>query len=253
MEVGTLVREYTNLQWPETPFGADQRPFGRHRDMLAAFALAWASQPAGAPLPVAAATVYLGVRRHGSAYEVGEENLSIGFRAAVIENLVEIPELLALTDRALTRARRHAAILAGHHLGDELTRMAALSAVPLRGAAGVLAGWATRAVKGRGMATMVDTAIEAGDAGADVGMSLDPVHQPIPECAQCAADTGRHVLGRGLAIGLTAAVHAGRYRWEGRFRVTEAIDRAAWDVLGPGGIGAHPHDATWRPVAGAAG
>ncbi|WBB97223.1 MULTISPECIES: hypothetical protein [unclassified Solwaraspora] len=91
--------------------------------------------------------------------------------------------------------------------------MAALSAAPLRGAAGVLAGWANRAVKGRGMATMVDTAIEAGDAGADVGMSLDPVHQPIPECAKCAADTGRHVLGRGLAIGLTAAVHAGRYRY----------------------------------------
>jgi hypothetical protein len=39
------------------------------------------------------------------------------------------------------------------------------------------------------------------------------------------------VLSRALAIGLTAAVHAGRYRWEGTFRVTDAIDRAGWDVL----------------------
>lgn len=250
------MRDYTNLQWPEAPFGAEQRPFGHHRDMLAAFALVWTTRADAGPLPVAAATVYLGIRRHGTAYEVGEESLSIGFRATVVEDSAEIPHLLTLTDRALTRARRHAAILAGRHLGDDLTRMAALSPVPLRGAAGVLAAWANRAAKQRGLALMVDTAAEAGDSGADLDMPLDPVPYPVPDCPACAAGTARYALGRCLAIGLTAAVHAGRYRWEGAFRVTDAIDRAAWDVLAtdgdPGNEG-HPHDTTGRPVTRAAG
>ncbi|MFI7553535.1 hypothetical protein ACIBQ2_27785 [Micromonospora sediminimaris] len=247
------MREYTNLQWPEAPFGADQRPFGRQRDMLAAFALAWANLPGEGPLPVAAATVYLGVRRHGSAYEVGEESLSIGFRADVVEDRTEIPALLRLTDRALTRARRHAAILAGHRLGDDLSRMATLSAVPLRGAAGVLAAWVNRAAKQRGMALMVDTSVEASDAGADLDMPLEPLPRPLPQCPASAAETGRYVLGRGLAIGLTAAVHAGRYRWEGTFRVTDAVDRAAWDVLEAGGTEHYGHDTAHPPVARAAG
>ncbi|GAB3849152.1 hypothetical protein GCM10029963_33110 [Micromonospora andamanensis] len=62
------------------------------------------------------------------------------------------------------------------------------------------------------------------------------------KCPACAAETGRYVLGRGLAIGLTAAVHAGRYRWEGTFHATDAVDRAAWDVLEVGGTEDHPHD-----------
>lgn len=81
--------------------------------MLAAFAIDWAKPPGAGTLPVGATIVYLRVRRHGTAYDVGAGTLSVGFRATVIQNPAEVPELLALTDRALTRARRHAAILAG--------------------------------------------------------------------------------------------------------------------------------------------
>ncbi|MDQ7905970.1 hypothetical protein RB614_15770 [Phytohabitans sp. ZYX-F-186] len=224
------MRDYTNLQWPEAPFGAEQRPFGQHHDMLAAFAVDWTSLDAGL-LPVAAATVYLRVRRHGTAAQAGEQSLSIGFRATVIEEPAEAPHLLTLTDRALTRARRHAVILAGHHLDNDLTCMGALSTTPLRGAAGVLAAWANRTVKERGVALMIDTAAEARTTGVELDMPLDPVPESVPDCPGCAARLARCVLARCLAVGLTAAVHAGRYRWEGTFHVGDAIDRAAWDLL----------------------
>lgn len=225
------MREFTNLQWPEAPFGADQRPFGHRSDMLAAFAVGWAHQPDTGLLPVAAATVYLRVRRHGSPIGIDAGTLSIGFRAAVIDNPGDLPDLLGLVDRALTRARRHAAVLAGHRFAEDLIRMTALSGVLLRGVAGVQGGWANRQDKGRGLALMVDTAIDAADTGAELDMPLDPLPAPIPHDRACCATAARAVLARCLAIGLTVAVHTGRYRWEGTFRVTDAIDRAAWDVL----------------------
>jgi hypothetical protein len=226
------VRDYTNQQWPETPFGAEHRPFGRHQDMLTAFAVDWTFDllPAD-PLPVATAAVYLRVRRHGSAYEVSGDTLSIGFRATVVDGPVEVPELLSVVDRALTRARRHAVILAGHSLGGDLDRMMALSTVPLRGAVGVANAWTDRTSKGRGLALMVDTAAEARPTAAELGMVTTPLPVPVPDGPACCAALGRAALGRALAIGLTAAVHAGRYRWEGTFLVADAIDRAAWDVL----------------------
>jgi hypothetical protein len=245
------VHDLTNLQWPEAPFGAQQRPFGGHADMLAAFTIDWAPQPGSGLWPVAAATVYLRVRRHGTAYQVGEDNLSIGFRTVITEDLAEVPELLALADRALTRARRHAAILAGHRLGDDLTRMSALSGVPLRGVAGVLDAWADRTVKERGMALMIDTATDARTVGSDLDMPLEAPSEPAPHDPGCCAAVARTALARCLAVGLTAAVHAGRYRWEGTFRVNDAIERVAWDVLSLSldTFGDHPHDTTGRPVS----
>jgi hypothetical protein len=251
---GTPVRDYTNLQWPEAPFGAQQRPFGQHRDMLAAFAVDWTGPDAGL-LPVAAATVYLPVRRHGTAHQVGEQSLSIGLRATVIEEADEAPNLLALSDRALTRARRHAAILAGHHLDNDLTRMGALSTAPLRGAAGVLAAWANREVKERGLALMIDTAAEARSSGVELDTPLDPVPEAVPNCPGCAARLARCVLARCLAVGLTAAAHAGRYRWEGTFHLGDTIDRAAWDLLSANCDDAgqqHRHRTTHRAASPAA-
>jgi hypothetical protein len=240
------VRDFTNLQWPEAPFGAEQRPFGRHWDMLTAFATDWADRPDATVLPVAAATVYLRVRRHGSRYDIGTETLSIGFRAAVLDDPAEAPNLVAVVDRALTRARRHAVILAGHALGDDLAQMMALSATPLRGAVGMAEAWADRASPGRGLAVMIDTAAEAGTTGAALDRATAPLLVPTPDSPACCATTARAVLARALAIGLTAAVHAGRYRWEGTFRVADAIDSAAWDVLTTGATTA-PSDPTGRP------
>ena len=136
-----------------------------------------------------------------------------------------------LTDRALTRARRHAVILAGHRLRGDLARMNTLSAVPLRGTAGVLAAWANRAMKQRGVAVMVDTGSEASATGAELDTPLDPVPERVPDCPDCACRVARRALARCLAVALTVAVHTERCLWEGTFRVAEAIERAGWDVL----------------------
>lgn len=228
------MREYTNLQWPETPFGADQRPFGRHWNMLTACTVEWTGKVADGALPVASAAVYLRVRKQGPAHLIADDTLSIGFRTAVIEDAAEVPDLLKLTDRELTGARRLGVILAGHRLSRDLTRMNTLSAVPLRGAAEVLSAWANRSVKQRGVAVMIDTASEARATGAELDMPLEPVPGPVPDCPACAAEVARRALARCLAVGLTAAVYKGRYVWEGAFRVADAIDRAAWDVLATG-------------------
>jgi hypothetical protein len=247
------VRKFTNLQWPETPFGAEQRPFGQHWDMLTACTIEWAGQVDAEALPVASSAVYLRVRRHGAGHRVTDETLSIGFRTVVIEDAAEVPDLLNLTDRVLIGARRLGAILAGHHLDGDLTRMNTLSAVPLRGAAEVLSAWANRAVKQRGTALMIDTALEASAAGAELNMALDPVSERMPDCPACAADVARRALARCLAVGLTGAVHAGRYTWEGTFRVRDAIDRAGWDVLTTGTDGGGcPANGTGGQPAGAA-
>jgi hypothetical protein len=173
--------------------------------MLAAFAVEWADRPDADPLPVGAATVYLRVRKHGSALDIRPHTLSTGFRANVIEDPGEVPDLLALVDRALTRARRHAVIVAGHRLDGDLSRMAVLSSVPLRGAAGVLAAWADRSTRERGVALMVDTDVEARTFGAALDMPLDPLPVPLPDTPACCASVARAVLARCLAVGLTAA------------------------------------------------
>ncbi|GLL02195.1 hypothetical protein [Dactylosporangium matsuzakiense] len=199
--------------------------------MLTAFAVDWADQEDGPPIPLAAASVYLRVRRHGSAYAIGEDTLSVGFRTTVLDDPAEVPHLLGLVDRALTRARRHAAILAGHRLDRDLEDMIELSPTPLRGALGVAEAWEDRTTKGRGLALMVDTADETSSAGAALELPLTPPRADLPQWPICSTTWARAVLARALAIGLAAAVHAGRYTWEGTFHIGTAIHRAAWDVL----------------------
>jgi hypothetical protein len=74
---------------------------------------------------------------------------------------------------------------------------------------------------------MVDTDAEARTVGAALNMPLDPLPVPMPATPACCASVARTVLTRCLAVGLTAAVYAGRYQWEGTFRIGDAIDRAA--------------------------
>lgn len=234
------MRDYTDLQWPEAPFGADQRPFGHHSDMLAAFTLEWAPHEGETLVPVAASAVYLRVRRHGPAQQVNDLTLAIGFRTVAIENPADMPDLLAVLDRALTRARRHAAILAGHRLAKDLARVAGLSATPVRGVVGVLDAWTDRATKQRGMALIVDTQ-DADRPELDV--ALDPIPAPLPGDPACCAAVARTALARCLAVGLTAAVHTGRYQWEDTFRVADTLDRVAWDILADTSLGTGPRAA----------
>lgn len=254
VRVATRVRDYTNLGWPEAPFGADQRPFGKRWDMLAGFAIGWTSIGGRETMPASVATVYLRIRRRGNAaYDVHEETLSIGFRVAVVDHEHESESLVALLDRALVRARRHAAILAGDNLGDDLDRIVERSKLPLRGAVSVRDAWRARGVQERGVALMVDTSVEASEVAAEFGSQRRLLHASAtrsgadgPDPASCARETVMNAL----VVGLAAASHTGRYRWQGAFDVRDAVDRAGWDILpsdspGPtrtdGGVGRQHH------------
>ncbi len=233
------MRDATNLAWPEAPFGAAHRPFGQRPDLLTALALDWAdtTEPASQhSFPIAAATVYLRVRRHGAPLEIDPDTLDVGFRVSVVDTPAEVGDLIALVDRALARARRHAVILAGHRLDHDLTRLTAISMVPLRGAAEVLAAWADRTVAERGMALMVDTDVEAA-ASADLTTASGSPPASRPSDDAWRADTARQALARCLAIGLTTAAHTGRYHWSGSMPIDPIIDRIGWDLL-PATIGA---------------
>jgi hypothetical protein len=85
--------------------------------------------------------LYLRVRRHGTDQPIGDDTLSLGFRATVMDESADLPELLAVVDRALTRARRHATIVTGHALCEDLAQMMALSEHRYGGSP----GWPTRA------------------------------------------------------------------------------------------------------------
>ncbi len=198
--------------------------------MLTAITVEWATGSHAEAVPVAAATVYLRVRRHEGFIEVTADTLSIGFRSTVIEHPDEVPDLLALVDRALVRARRHAPILAGHALDADLASMTALSATRRPGMVGVHLAWSTRSTQERGLALMVDTSQDANSV--DLDTTLDRLRVNMPDSPGRCADVARTALMRCLAVGLTAAVHTSRYRWEGTFPVRHAVDQAGWDVFG---------------------
>ncbi|MGH8903709.1 MAG: hypothetical protein ACRDYA_19060 [Egibacteraceae bacterium] len=224
------MRDHTNLCWPEAPFGADQRPFGKPARILVAVTVEWACDDRGERLPVCAAAVYLRTR-HAGTLQVDPDTLNVGFRVAVLDGPGEAPALVDLFDRALVRCRRHAVALAGHGLADDLKAVAGLIDRRLPGVVGVGLAWADRASKGRGMARMVDTrhdlALEnTGSIDVPLGAGTEGTLPTSARGAELVAEVG---LTRCLAIALTAAWHLDAYRWDGAFGVRSAVATAAWD------------------------
>jgi hypothetical protein len=221
------MRDHTNLAWPEGPFGADQRPFGKRQRILMAIAIELDDRGADA-VPVAAATVYLRTHRT-QVMEVRADTLNIGFRATAAEDPGDEASLLDLVDRALVRGRRHATVLAGHDLGRDLARLRRPGHRRLPGVTGVAEAWGDRKAGQRGMAAMIDTQEDVEDDGVLVDTTL----QPVPRAVRCgeldllAASS----LVRCIAIGLVAARRVGVYRWEGCFAARHAAENAAWDRM----------------------
>jgi hypothetical protein len=149
------MRSITNLAWPTTPFGAGQRPFGRDRPMLAAVSAGWT--PDGV-VPVWACVVYLTIVNRRALLLDGQ-HLNFGFEVLVIQRPESPTELVRRLDEILVACRRQAAILTGHDLGPDLGRLATFATERrLPGIAALNEQWTDRTIKGRGMATMLDTA-----------------------------------------------------------------------------------------------
>lgn len=226
------MRDYTNLNWPDGPFGAEFRPFGKPSKMLASVAVDWADRDTGTRLPVCASVVYLRVKP-AQTLPVEEHSLSIGFRTTVIETTAEIDEQVSLFDRCLVGARRHATIMAGHRLEDDLARLDQVAGRRLPGVAGIREAWADRSVKGRGLATMVDTSQDLNGEPPPLDVPLDSIAVPIPATSTEIAQAARNTLTRCLAIALTAAVHTDRMSWTDTFHASVAVAAAAWDMFDP--------------------
>jgi hypothetical protein len=227
------MREFTNLLWPEEPFGADLRPFGNPTPMVAAFAVDWATDGR----PAAAAVAYLRGKRAGTV-EVSAATLNPGFVAVVPETDGDVGAIADWFDRALVRARVKAHLLAGHDLQDTLTPMKKLVDVPMAGVTGVANCWADRPATARTakVARMLDTALDLPDpleAAARLGTTILGPVEPIiwPRGTHEQSHTAFRCAARALAIGLAAARHTGSYRWADELNVPTALAHAAWDIF----------------------
>jgi hypothetical protein len=241
------MRTWTNMNWPDDPYGTGQQLYRRRSHMLAAFAVRRAASGCQ-PTATAAAVVYLPLHKT-MMLAVTEQTLAFGFRAASIGDAAEAPSLAAMADLDLLQARRHAAVLAGHLLLADLTALRrGAGSAPMRGLAAVEKAWADRQTPRRGMAMMIDA---AADLPAAPGLG-EACHQARIAFAagRCwparAADSeliAAQAVERALVIALICARHLGRYEWDSALSSGAIMTAQAWDCfpeLAPGSPAVRP-------------
>lgn len=249
------MRSSTNLAWPSEPFGAGQRPFGHDRPMLAAIGMAWEGF---VPRPLWGCAVYLTIVTT-TTLRLDGRHLNFGFEVLTPESGDEPTTFAMRMNERLVACRRRATIFAGHDLAPDLDRLGQFGTTRrLPGVEGMRWQWADRAVKGRGMARMIDTAYDldepkprhgdrlalidasactalaaaceqaqlTGVAATDVS-GLATVHGPTVERAALV----RRAITRTLAVALIAARATARYDWRSPIDVDHVVTGAAWDLL----------------------
>jgi hypothetical protein len=227
------MRTWTNMTWPDDPYRTGQQLHRRPVPRLAAFTAELAVADGG-QAPAAVAVVYLPLHRTRTV-TVTERTLMFGFRAASTADPAEAAELAGIADLDLMQARRHAQVLAGYHLADQLAAL--LSAAPgrrtLRGLAAVQHDWADRA-SAAGQAAMFDCAFDL-----PASTSLEQPRGPARLEARSAFGSGGPgtsppvvtAVERALAIALVCARHLGRYGWAETLDTGQVMAAAAWDCL----------------------
>ena len=184
------MRTWTNLAWPDDPYGTGQRLYRRPAQRLAAFTT-WPAVAGGQPVPVTTAIVYLPLHRTQPVTVTGQ-TLTFGFRAASATDQSEIPGVAAVADLDLMQARRHAAVLAGYHLADDLAALQrADGGAVWRGLAAVAGDWATRS-PAAGRARLFDCGLDLPGSLPLEQACLAGRHQPHGR---------RHRLARTVASG----------------------------------------------------
>jgi hypothetical protein len=244
------MRTYTNLAWPEDPYRTGQQLYRRPVPRLAAFSLT--PPPHGNhPCATAVAIVYLPLHR-SRTLAITTQTVAFGFHAASTGDPAKADALALAADLDLLQACRHAAVLAGHLLADDLSALRALApGTALRGVTAVGQAWADRRSATRGRATTVDCGL---DLPATTSLAELCAHALVSASAACttveeSADdelAAVRAVERALVIALAAARHLDRYTWEGALPVDEIMAIGAWDCF--------PHLGAHRPerVGGAA-
>ena len=227
------MRTYTNMTWPDDPYRTGQQLYRRPAPRLAAFTGRRAG--AGEDAVAAVAIVYLPLHRT-QAVSVAEQTLAFGFRAAGGDDQADMPALAAVADLDMMQARRHAAVLAGHLLADDLAAVRqAGDGAALRGLAAVEHEWAARG-QARGGAATFDCALDLPGmpplrvACDQAGIAADPRGSVLG--ADLTADRlAALAVERALMIALICARHQGRYKWAGTLHLAAVLAAAAWDCL----------------------
>ncbi len=225
-----MMRTYTNMTWPDDPYRTGQQLYRRPVPRLAAFT-AERTATGDRLVPSAVAIVYLPLHRT-QAMNAAEQTLTFGFRAASTGDPADLPALAVLADLDLMQARRHAAVLAGHLLADDLaTLQQPGDAAALRGLAAVQREWVARG-KGVGRAATFDCGLD---------LPRTPSLELACQQAGIAADSGADgtdgraavtlAVERALMIALVCARHQGRYNWAGTLRMGPVLAAATWDCL----------------------
>ena len=225
------MRTWTNLAWPDDPYRTGQQLYRRPAQRLAAFTT-WPAVAGGQPVPVTTAIVYLPLHRTQPVTVTGQ-TLTFGFRAASATDQSEIPGVAAVADLDLMQARRHAAVLAGYHLADDLAALQrADGGAVWRGLAAVAGDWATRS-PAAGRAALFD-------CGLDLPGSL-PLEQACRQAGISPMGAGTAwpeqwhpvmlTVERALAVALLCARRQGRYEWAGTLHTRAAMAASAWDCL----------------------
>jgi hypothetical protein len=228
------MRSTTNLAWPVTPFGAGQRPFGKARPMMAAVAVGWARCQV---LKVGWACVVYLTTDSTRVLVLDGQHLNFGFELLTSDETDQPTALAERLDDLLVACRRRAKILVGHDLAPDLTLLSTFATERrLPGIDGLRQQWTDRAIRGRGMARMFDT---AHDLGPPAAVEL----REVCECAALqaaviadpggaiSAGTSRQAIPRTLAIGLVAARATGKYDWTTPVDIDQLVSDAAWDHL----------------------
>jgi hypothetical protein len=226
------MRIYTNLAWPEDPYRTGQQLYRRPPLRLAAVTIG----RAGGGSRVAChsvAIVYLPLHRTKTLTITGH-TVAFGFHAAATAS--EAPALARLVGLDLLQARRHAAVLTGHMLGEDLTALRNLAGdlVP-RGIVALEREWADRHSPAHGKAAMLDCGLDLpGGASLAEACRQARIIASTEAAAPAALDTELAVVmavHRALAIALVAAQHLDRYTWEESLHTHQILAAGAWDCL----------------------
>lgn len=228
------MRSFTNLSAPDGPYRPESRPRGTREHVLTAVAVDWSYSPQLQMAVVASVSVVHLRMRPAATLGAGRRPVSIGFHTTAVEDDSEGQDLIAHLDKVLAGARRHATVLAGHDLADDLAQVMKLTSDRLPGVHDAYEAWIGRDVTGHGVPWMVDTCHHVPDDDRlELDVCLDPltiIQDDRPGHVR-AAVVGVRSLSRCVAIGLVAAVHTGQFSWDGGFLAQAAVADAAWEVF----------------------
>lgn len=252
------MREFTNLGWPLTPFGADKRAFPKQVFLFAATAVQWADDGDRA-VPMAAGMVYLPVHRTRTQ-QLDPATFHFGYRALALTGEADAPAIAEAVDGHLVQARRHALAVAAHDYLDDAAGLLHWTSVHTAGISSVADAWKARAERERGTALLVDTAhdliprepklslacevhgltVAEGHGGLPLLLDAQAAYDRIIDTDSPLADDVRESTAQALAHGavyqalavvLLAAKANGRVTWDARFPVSTVMDAVTWDVF----------------------